>query len=216
MRLDLLSDLPPVVEEQALRPIGAEHGDVEASCKMLPDAKVKSKRPDVCHNLDSGDGQNLHEALDNFSAWVDHYGVTSLHGSTINLEEFKEKLPAAVAAGLVDQLDCDYILNGLEFGFDLHVDESKLPGKKVWRNFKSAYSSKSKVHDALIKRVTNGKQMVKLLDLASFMGNPVSCLGFRVAQFLKGRCPRGWSLMRRGLSATTPKLVSTQPVMWIS
>ena len=107
MRPDSLSVLSPVVEEQALRPIGADHGNVEASCKMLPDVTVKPRRPGTCHNFNSGGDAELHEALDNFSALVDHYGVSKLHGSSINLSEFKSKLPAAVAAGLVNQTDCD-------------------------------------------------------------------------------------------------------------
>ena len=74
-------------------------------------------------------------------------------GNTIDLAFFKERLPACVAAGTVSKSDCDYVLHGLEYGFDLHVDESKLPGKKVLRNYKSAYENKEKVYKALKKRV---------------------------------------------------------------
>ena len=93
-------------------------------------------------------------------------GVQSLRGNTINVPFFEQKLPAAVEAGLVTKVDADYILHGLKRGFDLHLDESMMPGKKVYRNYKSAYENKPKVHSALAKRVKDGKT----LKLGAFNG----------------------------------------------
>ena len=47
-----------------------------------------------------------------------------------------------VREGLVTQSDVDYVLNGIKNGFDLGVDESRLQGKRVHRNYKSAYEKK--------------------------------------------------------------------------
>lgn len=108
-------------------------------------------------------------------------GVSDLRGNTLNLSMFREKLPACVEAGLVSKVDCDYILHGLSYGFHLHVDESKLPGKHVNRNYKSAYESKGKVHDALIKRVRTGKTL-KLGDFDGKACNLPGVQGRTVAQ----------------------------------
>ena len=123
-------------------------------------------------------------------------GVGDLRGNTLNLGKFRERLPACVEAGLVSQVDCDYILHGLTYGFHLHVDESKLPGKHVNRNYKSAYESKGKVHDALIKRVRTGKTLKlgdfygKASDLPGVQGRTVAQGRSRVEQHAEGRWAR--------------------------
>ena len=113
-------------------------------------------------------------------------GVQSLRGNTINVPFFKERLPAAVEAGLVDQEDCDYILNGLEFGFDLFLDEALMPGKKVHPNYKSAYEAKPKVHSALAKRVRDGKT----LKLGAFSGDPRDLPGEQGCVVPNGAVPK--------------------------
>jgi hypothetical protein len=94
-------------------------------------------------------------------------GVADLHGNGVNLEVFENTLPKCVEANLISQTDCDYVLHGLRNGFDLHVDEERLPGKKALRNYKSAYEAKEKIHEALSKRVAAGKT----LKLGAFRGN---------------------------------------------
>ena len=42
-------------------------------------------------------------------------------------------------------------------GFDLGLDESMMRGKVVFKNYKSAFSNKQKVTDALLDRVKSGK-----------------------------------------------------------
>jgi hypothetical protein len=122
----------------------------------------------------------------NFVCECEQAGVSKLPGNTINLEKFKQRLPACVAAGLVAQADSDYILHGLEFGFDLHVDSSKLPGKRVFKNYKSAYESKDKVHDALTKRVRAGKTM----KLGGFDGRACNLPGVQGRTVSQGAVPK--------------------------
>ena len=154
MRPDSSSVLPCDIEEQAVRPIGVDCGNAAAPDKVFPDVTSTPRRNYFNQSMTSG---SLHGVLEEFGTMVYENGVAFLRGSSINLSEFKSKLPAAVEAGLVSKIDSDYVLHGLEFGFDLHVDESKMKGKRVWRNFRSAYESKSKVHAALMKRVASGK-----------------------------------------------------------
>ena len=74
----------------------------------------------------------------------------------------------------------------LEYGFDLHVDESKLPGKKVLRNYKSAYENKEKVYKALKKRVHSGKTV----KLGSFDGRASQLPGERGRVVPNGAVPK--------------------------
>ena len=93
-------------------------------------------------------------------------GITNMKGYGMDFLKFKTVLPRCVLAGTVSQSDCDYVLHGLEFGFDLHADESLLPGKKATKNYKSAYEAKHKIQEALAKRVATGKT----LKLGEFAG----------------------------------------------
>jgi hypothetical protein len=138
----------------------------------------------------------LPSAEESASGWHSRYlkfvkdceqsGVENLPGNTLNLLKFKQKLPACVEAGLIRQVDCDYILQGLEFGFDLHVDAAKLPGKRVFKNYKSAYESRDKVHDALSKRVRAGKT----LKLGPFDGKASSLPGAQGRTVSQGAVPK--------------------------
>ena len=92
--------------------------------------------------------------------------IKDLKGYSLDFDKFSVVLPQCVAAGTVSQADCDYVLHGLQYGFDLHVDETLLPGKYVTRNYKSAFEAKEKIQDALSKRVKTGKT----LKLGTFNG----------------------------------------------
>ena len=94
-------------------------------------------------------------------------GARVLSGNTLKIDEFERLGPDIVRAGLVTQEDVDYVLNGIRHGFDLGVDEAKLPGKRVHRNYKSAYEKADLVSEALRKRVAKGKT----LKLGKFYGN---------------------------------------------
>ena len=59
-------------------------------------------------------------------------------GHTLNLPLWKELLPKAVNAGHISRADADYVLHGLEFGFDLGLDESLMPTRQYYKNYRSA------------------------------------------------------------------------------
>ena len=108
------------------------------------------------------------ERLANYAKHITEVGVSKLDGYKLNLPLFEQKLPLCVKAGLLTQANVDYVLNGLRFGFDLGIDDSKMPGRRVYKNYASAYECKDKVHRALSKRVSAGKT----LRLGAFHGDP--------------------------------------------
>ena len=89
-----------------------------------------------------------------YTAYVEKMGVHSLDGYNINLAKFKLTLPDCVSQGLVSQEDADYVLHGLEFGYDLGVDHDMLKGRRVHKNYSTAYENKGKLHKASISYAT--------------------------------------------------------------
>ena len=108
-----------------------------------------------------------HERLRDLAARVERNGAGVLEGNSLNLSEFERLGPLVVRAGLIESSVVEYVLNGIRYGFDLGVDESKLQGKRVFRNYKSAFENSELVSDALRKRVQRGKT----LKLGAFDGD---------------------------------------------
>ena len=69
-------------------------------------------------------------------------GVSFLEGSTINVLLFTQQLRLLVEDGEFAQSDTDYLIEGVTWGFDLGVDENKLKGKIVHKNYRSASDNK--------------------------------------------------------------------------
>lgn len=115
-----------------------------------------------------GNWQPWHDRLRDLRSTVLEHGAGALDGNTLNLGEFERMGPRIVDAGLVSQSDVDFVVHGIKHGFNLGVDETKLPGKRIHRNYKSAFEKSALVTDALRKRVQKGKT-VKLGD---FHGDP--------------------------------------------
>ena len=72
-------------------------------------------------------------------------------------------------AGLITAEQADFTLHGLECSFVLGVGHAKMVGRRVHKNYASAYANVAKVHTALAKRVAAGKK----LRLRSFLGQSV-------------------------------------------
>ena len=100
-------------------------------------------------------------------------GVSFLEGSTVNVPLFTQQLRLLVEDGEFEQSDADYLIEGVTWGFDLGVDESKLRGKVVHKNYKSAFDNKQKVTNALAERVSQGKTV----KLGAFDGDPSALPG---------------------------------------
>ena len=89
-------------------------------------------------------------------------------GYGLNLSHFRDVLPRAASAGYVEEHVANYVLHGLEFGFSADIDESALAGRRVFKNYKSAFENKEKVSNALASRVTAGKT----IKLGAWDGKP--------------------------------------------
>lgn len=108
-----------------------------------------------------------HERLRILAANVERNGASVLEGNSLNITEFERLGPLIVDAGLIEESDVEYVLNGIRNGFDLGLEENKLQGKRVFKNYKSAFEKSELVSDALRKRVQKGKT----LKLGAFDGN---------------------------------------------
>jgi len=113
-------------------------------------------------------GVDWGERLETYAEHVSMVGVSTLEGYNLNLALFEKSLPLCVEAGLVSQEHADYVLDGLRHGFDLGINHKLLTGRRVFKNYTSAYEHKDKVQKALQKRVKTGKT----LKLGAFSGDP--------------------------------------------
>ena len=89
------------------------------------------------------DEETWQDAFTRYITQVEASGVEALDGYNINLMAFKEKLPLCVKAGLITAEQADFTLHGLEFGFDLGVDHAKMAGRRVHKNYASAYANEA-------------------------------------------------------------------------
>ena len=182
-------------KEQADGPCDAASELAAASVKVRRGLNGKSTRCAVLHDFKQvipSKGLGLDTSVVWQQAFLDLVGqvekedVSVLSGTTLNLDLLERKLPLAVEAGLVSAKDCEYVLQGVRHGFDLHVDENRLKGKRVFRNYKSAFESKGKVHEALSKRVRSGKT----LKLGAFGGKPSELPGMQGCNVPQGAVPK--------------------------
>ena len=97
---------------------------------------------------------------------VQRDGVGQLKGKQVG-KAFCDKLDELVEAGEFDGGKAEYLKTGVTMGFDLGLDEAELKGKRVFKNYPTAYNAKDKVSDALRDRVRAGKT----LKLGGFDGD---------------------------------------------
>ena len=96
---------------------------------------------------------------------VQRDGVGQLKGTQVG-KAFCDKLDELVREGEFNSGKAEYLKNGVTMGFDLGLDESVMRGKRVFKNYPTAYAAKDKVSDALRDRVRAGKTL-KLGSLSS-------------------------------------------------
>ena len=112
------------------------------------------------------DSPNDWAAFCDLQGRVQRDGVGQLKGTQVG-QAFCDKLDGLVTAGKFDKDKAGYLKNGVTMGFDLGLDESVMKGKRVFRNYPTAYEAKEKVSDALRDRVRSGKT----LKLGAFDGD---------------------------------------------
>ena len=82
-----------------------------------------------------------------------------MEGYSFKLDIWDKWLPLAVQGGYVSKQDATMVRHGIEFGFDLGVNEEKMGPVKVRKNYASALGDAAQISDALRKRVTAGKSV---------------------------------------------------------
>ena len=104
-------------------------------------------------------------AFEQLKATALREGVGIMQGVQVG-SIFCSKLDRLVKAGMFDKAKSDYLQNGITWGFDLGLDENQLKGKRVFKNYPTAYAEKEKVTAALLDRIKKHKT----LKLGPFSG----------------------------------------------
>ena len=92
-------------------------------------------------------------------AIVEKFGACSLPGCTIKYDTFMAVLRRAQSRGYVKDHEGDYVAEGLLHGFKLGVNFEVLRrnGRRIHRNYKSAYDNHTSVSSAVRARLCKGK-----------------------------------------------------------
>ena len=138
MGLGLVKGKRPIATEAALdtarvqRPASVRHGPPAGR-----DWGTERTEPERAKGVTA-----WHERVRSLERDVLSHGAAVMSGNTLYLAEFERLGPVIVQEGLVTQGEVDYVLNGIRNGFDLGIDESRIRGKRVHRNYKSAYEKR--------------------------------------------------------------------------
>ena len=99
-------------------------------------------------------------ALENI---VKSENACALPGCTIKFDSFVRVLRRAMSRGYVHDVYGNYVLEGLQFGFDLGVDmdvlKASLVKPRVFSNYKSALDARPQVSEAVRARVQKHKSI---------------------------------------------------------
>ena len=68
-------------------------------------------------------------------------------------------LQRAVIRGFVSLHSAQFVAEGLRWGFKCGVDVSRMRGKRIYRNYPTAFEGAEKVSEAVAKRVSNFKTL---------------------------------------------------------
>ena len=91
---------------------------------------------------------------------VEEVNACALPGCTIKYDKFLPVMWRAVARGFVSHEHATFVARGLRHGFDAGVQRSKLKGRRVFKNYKSAIDAMDKVAGATQKRIETGKTLM--------------------------------------------------------
>ena len=90
---------------------------------------------------------------------VETENACALPGCTIKYDSFVTILRRAMSRGYVKDHHGYYVLNSLRNGFDVGAQKDALRGRRVFRNYKSAYLGGESVSAAVNARVAAGKTL---------------------------------------------------------
>ena len=167
-------------------------------------------------------GAGAVETYKGLKSVVEMFGACSLPGCTIKFDSFMTCLQRAQSRGYVKDHEGDYVADGLRNGFKLGVDFDVLRrnGRRIHKNYKSAYEVHASVSKAVKARLGKGKSVVlgeASTALREFCAEFPSLACFPMGAVLKPNqdetIPRdSWSGGRR---AITPKRGSTRRPFWV-
>ena len=84
-------------------------------------------------------------------------GAYALPGVSVAYDVFIPILYRAVARGFVSQVHAYYVHQGLRWGFDLGFSPERLPGRRFFKNYKSAEEAEQEVSKNIFGRLANKK-----------------------------------------------------------
>ena len=116
----------------------------------LPLQHGKARVPELALRLRGGGH------LDEFfrlSALVESENACALPGCNIKYDCFVTVLRRAMSRGYVKDCYGNFVLNGLRHGFDIGADRDALKGRRVFKNYLSAYAGASSISTAISSRL---------------------------------------------------------------
>ena len=138
------------------------------------------------------------ETLASFRSVVETENACALPGCSIKYDTFLPVLRRAQSRGYVKDHEAEYVVDGLRHGFTLGVDVAAMRsmGKRVFRNYPTAYAAHASVTKAIVRRVERGKT----LNLG-----PAKCALAELGGMLEGLAvfPMG-AVLKPNQSADTP------------
>ena len=90
---------------------------------------------------------------------VSSQNACALPGCSIKYDMFMTILRRAMSRGYVKDVYGKFVEDGLTNGFTLGVDRSRLHGRRVFRNYKSAYEDVPSLTSSILERVSKGKTL---------------------------------------------------------
>ncbi len=139
-------------------------------------------------------------------AIVEMFGACSLPGCTIKYDGFMAVLRRAQSRGYVKDHEGDYVAEGLRHGFKLGVNFEALRrnGRRIHRNYMSAYENHASVSNAVRARLGKGKTIS--------LGRADAALAELSAEFASLACfPMGAVLKPNQDPATPPDQLVYRP-----
>ena len=90
---------------------------------------------------------------------VETQNACALPGCTIKYDSFMHCMRRAQSRGYVEDRYADFVADGLRNGFTCGVDRSRVAGKRVFRNYKTALDARAAVTKAIGRRVERSKSL---------------------------------------------------------
>ena len=129
--------------------------------KGAPSLRSKVSQRGACVFVLRVRGGGAFEVLSFYKNVVETKGACALPGCSIPFERFLPVLRRAQSRGYVRDSDADYVVDGLVNGFTLGLDVGAMSsrGKRVFRNYPSAYGAHGSVTSAVTRRVSQQKTL---------------------------------------------------------